>query len=145
IPEIERYFVVTGRPVVSQIISFAGLEDWNDRDRKQQAIVQEMQPKLFGGIPGLMAFPLNPPSLGQSALSKPVQFVIQTNAGYGELQKMTDAVMAEARKWPGFQNLDSDLKLNKPQLSVQVDREKTVDVGADVATVGRTLETMLGG
>ncbi|WP_226989298.1 efflux RND transporter permease subunit, partial [Desulfuromonas sp. TF] len=46
---------------------------------------------------------------------------------------------------PGFQNLDSDLKLNKPQLSVQVDREKTVDVGADVATVGRTLETMLGG
>ncbi|WP_027713665.1 efflux RND transporter permease subunit, partial [Desulfuromonas sp. TF] len=144
-PEVERYFVLTGRPVVSQIIAFAGLEDWNKRDRKQQAIVQEMQPKLFGGIPGIMAFPLNPPSLGQSALSKPVQFVIQTNADYGELQKMTDAVMDEARKWPGFQNLDSDLKLNKPQLSVQVDREKTVDVGADVATVGRTLETMLGG
>jgi multidrug efflux pump len=144
-PEVERYFVLTGRPVVSQIIAFAGLEDWNKRTRKQQDIVQEMQPKLFGGIPGIMAFPLNPPSLGQSALAKPVQFVIQTNADYGELQKMTEAVMDEARKWPGFQNLDSDLKLNKPQLSVQVDREKTVDVGADVATVGRTLETMLGG
>jgi multidrug efflux pump len=144
-PEVERYFVLTGRPVVSQIISFMGLEDWEKRDRKQQAIVQELQPKLYGGIPGIMAFPLNPPSLGQSALSKPVQFVIQTNAPYGELQKMTDAVMDEARKWPGFLNLDSDLKLNKPQLSVQVDREKTVDLGADVATVGRTLETMLGG
>jgi len=144
-PEIERYFVVTGFPVVSQIISFANLEDWQQRERKQQEIVAELQPKLYGGIPGVMAFPLNPPSLGQSPLAKPVQFVIQTNAPYAELQKMSEAVMAEARQWPGFQNLDSDLKLNKPQLSVQVDREKTVDVGADIATVGRTLETMLGG
>jgi len=144
-PDIERYFVVTGFPVVSQIISFSGLKPWEERERKQQEIVTELQPKLYGGIPGVMAFPLNRPSLGQSALAKPVQFVIQTNATYDELQKMTDAVMSEARKWPGFQNLDSDLKLNKPQLAVQVDREKTVDVGADVATVGRTLETMLGG
>jgi multidrug efflux pump len=144
-PEVERFFMVVGRPVVSQIISFMGLEDWEKRERKQQEIVAEMQPKLFGGIPGVMAFPLNPPSLGQSPLDKPVQFVIQTNASYGELQKLTEAMMEEARQWPGFLNLDTDLKLNKPQLSVQVDREKTVDVGAEVAVVGRTLETMLGG
>ncbi|HXV20076.1 MAG TPA: efflux RND transporter permease subunit [Desulfuromonadales bacterium] len=144
-PEVERFFMVVGRPVVSQIISFMGLEDWEKRERKQQEIVAEMQPKLFGGIPGVMAFPLNPPSLGQSPLDKPVQFVIQTNASYGELQKLTEAMLEEARQWPGFLNLDTDLKLNKPQLSVQVDREKTVDVGAEVAVVGRTLETMLGG
>jgi multidrug efflux pump len=144
-PEVETYFVVTGSPVVSQIISFANLQKWEVRERKQQAIVQEMQPKLFGGIPGIMAFPLNPPSLGASPLDKPIQFVLQTNASYEELQKMTDAVMQEARQWPGFLNLDTDLKLSKPQLSVQVDREKTVDIGADVSIVGRTLETMLGG
>jgi len=144
-PEIERYFVVTGRPVVSQILSFCGLVDWQDRDRKQQEIVKELQPKLYGGIPGIMAFPLNRPPLGQSALSKPVQFVIQTTAPYEELQEMAEAVMAAAREWPGFQNLDSDLKLNKPQLSVDVDRDKAVDVGANVATIGRTMETMLGG
>ena len=145
VSEIERYFVVTGFPVVSQIISFCGLEDWESRERKQQDIVKELQPKLYGGIPGIMAFPLNPPSLGQSPLNKPVQFVIQTNADYEALQKMSDALLNEARQWPGFQNLDSDLKLNKPQLSVQVDREKGVAVGVEVATVGRTLETMLGG
>jgi multidrug efflux pump len=144
-PEVERYFMVTGRPVVSQIVSFMGLTDWEKRERKQQAIVTEMQPKLYGGIPGIMAFPLNPPSLGQSPLDKPVQFVIQTNASYEELQKLTEAILEQARQWPGFLNLDTDLKLNKPQLSVQVDREKTVDVGAEVAVVGRTLETMLGG
>ncbi|MFO7982677.1 MAG: efflux RND transporter permease subunit [Desulfuromonadales bacterium] len=144
-PEIERYFVVTGYPVVSQIISFANLEDWTKRDRKQQEIVTELQPKLYGGIPGIMAFPLNRPSLGESAMSKPIQFVIQTNGSYEDLQKMSNDLLDEARGWPGFQNLESDLKLSKPQLSVEVDREKTVDVGADVATVGRTLETMLGG
>jgi multidrug efflux pump len=144
-PEIERYFVVTGRPVVSQILSFSGLVDWKDRERKQQEIVAELQPKLYGGIPGIMAFPLNPPSLGQSPLAKPIQFVIQTTAPYAELQAMTDAVMAEARLWPGFINLDSDLKLNKPQLAVDVDRDKAVDIGVDVATIGRTMESMLGG
>lgn len=144
-PEADRYFVVTGFPVVSQIISFIGLEDWEDRERKQQDIVKEMQPKLFGGIPGIMAFPVNPPSLGQSPTDKPVQFVIQTTAPYETLEGMVNNVMAKAREFPGFLNLDSDLKLNKPQLSVTVDRDKVADVGADVAEIGRTLETMLGG
>ncbi len=145
VPEIERYFVVTGFPVVSQIISFSGLEDWEKRERKQQEIAAEMQPRLYGGIPGILSFAVNPPSLGQSAIAQPIQFVIQTSAPYEELQKMTDEVLEEARKWPGFLNLDTDLKLNKPQLAVHVDREKVMDVGAEVSTIGRTLETMLGG
>lgn len=145
VPEAERYFVVTGFPVVSQVISFIGLEDWETRDRKQQDIVKEMQPRMFGGIPGIMSFPVNPPSLGQSPIDKPVQFVIQTSGTYEDLEKTVQAVMAEAQQYPGFLNLDSDLKLNKPQLSVKVDREKVADVGADVAVIGRTLETMLGG
>jgi multidrug efflux pump len=144
-PEAERYFVVTGFPVVSQVISFVGLTDWEHRERKQQDIVKDMQPSLYGGIPGIMAFPVNPPSLGQSPVDKPVQFVLQTTAPYEELENMVNIVMAEARNFPGFINLDSDLRLNKPQLSVQLDREKVADVGADVAEIGRTLETMLGG
>ena len=42
-------------------------------------------------------------------------------------------------------NLDTDLKLNKPQLKVDLDREKVANIGLEVDTVGRTLETMLGG
>ncbi|UCF30860.1 MAG: efflux RND transporter permease subunit [bacterium] len=144
-PEVERYFVVSGYPTVSQIISFASLKDWGSRERKQQAIARELQPKLFGGIPGVMAFPINPPSLGQRSIAQPVQIVVLTSAPYEELRRMTDRIVEEARQWPGFINLDTDLKLNKPQLNVQVDREKVVDVGLEVATVGRTLETMLGG
>ena len=90
------------------------------------------------GIPGLMAFPVNPPSLGQSPVEKPVQFVIQTSQPYQELQKLVDALLAEARNYPGMVNLDTDLKLNKPELKVDLDREKVANVGLEVDTVGRT-------
>jgi multidrug efflux pump len=54
-------------------------------------------------------------------------------------------MVAAARGNPGLVNLDSDLKLNKPQLSVTIDREKAALMGIDVDSIGRTLETMLGG
>src|SRR3546814_14037878 len=53
--------------------------------------------------------------------------------------------LAEAEKNPGFINLDSDLRLNKPQLDVEVDRERVADTGVGVLAFGRTLETLLGG
>ena len=144
VPEIRQYFVVTGFPVVSQVISFSRLKDWEERTRSQQAVVAELGPKMFG-IPGVLAFASNPPSLGQSPIDKPVQFVIQTSAPYAELQKLVDTLLAAARDYPGMVNLDTDLKLNKPELKVDLDRDKVANIGLEVDTVGRTLETMLGG
>ncbi len=141
---VERYFVVTGYPVVSQGISFVGLTDWNARARSSQAIAKELQPEFFS-IPGVLAFPVTPPSLGQSAIARPVSFVIVTSAAYAELQGITDQVLAEVAKNPGFVNVDTDLKLNKPELSVLVDRDKASDTGVQIEAIGRTLETMLGG
>jgi len=143
IPEVDRYFVVSGAPVVSQLISYIRLLPWEERGRKQQDIVRELGPRLFG-IPGLMVYAVNQPSFGQRA-SKPVQFVIQTTQSYEVLQEMVDRLLAEVRGNPGLLAADSDLRLNQPQLSVAVDRDKLADVGVPVATVGRTMETMLGG
>ncbi|HXH03961.1 MAG TPA: efflux RND transporter permease subunit, partial [Candidatus Competibacteraceae bacterium] len=145
VPEMVRYFAVVGYPATTQGLMFVGLKDWAERERKQQAITAELAPKLFGGVPGLMAFASNPPSLGQSFISKPVEVVIRTTGSYDELQGIVNQVMARVRDNPGLVNMDTDLKLNKPQLRVSVDRDKVAAVGADVATVGRTLETMLGG
>jgi multidrug efflux pump len=145
IPEVERFFVVTGFPVPTQMLSFLGLKDWATRERKQQAIAGELAPKMFGGIPGLLAFPVNPPSLGASPIDKPLQFVLQTSAPYAELQQAVDQIMGAARQNPRLMNLDSDLKLNKPEIKVAVDREKAAALGIDVETIGRTMETMLGG
>src|SRR5207344_1785 len=96
------------------------------------------------GMPGVLAFPVNPPSLGQSFRNPPVQFVVQANS-YEALEKMTDALVARARQSKAIANPDTDLRLNKPQLAVDIDREKAASMGIDVETIGRTLETLLGG
>ena len=142
--DVERYFVVSGNPVVSQGIGFVKATPWSERTRSQQAIAEELRPKLFA-IPGIMAFPGNPPPLGQSVRDKPIGFVIQTTLPYDKLQELVDAMMEKARANPGFTNLDTDLKLNTPQLNISVDREKAADLGIQVETLGRTLETLLGG
>ncbi len=141
---IERYFVVAGNPTVNQGISFVGLTDWKERTRSSSDIAKELFPR-FQGIPGVLAFPITPPSLGQSPRERPINFVIVTSASYEELQKVTSQFLGELAKNPGLTNVDTDLKLNKPELSVVVKREKAADLGVPVETIGRTLETLLGG
>jgi len=144
VPEKYRYFVVMGFPVVSQGISFLRVVDWEARDRKVPEIAAALGGPMFG-IPGVLAFPVVPQSLGQSVISQPVEFVIQTTGSYQELQQLTDRVLAAAQGNPRLLNADTDLKLNKPEIKVSVDREKAADMGIPVETIGRTLETLLGG
>jgi len=149
VPEIVNYFVVVApgldRPSpVNFGISFVRLKDWSERDRSTQEITASLAPKMFSTMPGVLAFPINPPSLGQSFRNPPVQFVVQGNS-YDQLDRVVNELMAKARAFPGLANVDSDLKLNKPQLSVDIDREKAAAVGVQVEAIGRTLETLLGG
>ena len=144
IPEAEAFFVVSGNPIVSQGVSFVRLAPWEERERKQQEIVKTLGPEV-AKLPGVLAFSTNPPSLGQNPSSKPVWIVIQAAVPPDELNRMVDAVLAEAEKSPTLANLETRLKLNKPELKVTVNRDKASDVGAQVEAIGRTLETMLGG
>jgi len=142
--DVERYFVVSGFPTVSQGVSFVGLIDWSKRDRKSEAVANEVRPKM-AALPGVLAFAMLPPSLGQGFRSRPVEFVVVTSGSYEELDRAVGQIVAEAQKNPGLQNVDTDLRLNKPEFKVQVDRDRAADAGVAVDTVGRTMETMLGG
>lgn len=148
IPEASSFFMVVApgleRPnPVNSALAFLRLVPWEQRTRSQQQIAAELMPK-FLGLPGVIAFPINPPSLGQNFRNPPVQFVIQ-GPTYVELESMVGEFMERAASVPGIVNVDSDLKLDKPQLSVLVNREKAADVGVDVDEIGRTLQTLLGG
>ena len=65
IPEAAAYIAVSGFPTVADGIAILRLKPWEERTRKQQQITEELRPK-FAPIPGVLAFPVNPPSLGQS-------------------------------------------------------------------------------
>jgi multidrug efflux pump len=144
-PEVENYFTIVGFPTVTQALQFMLLKDWADRDRMQQQVTSELAGQLYGGIPGVLAFAMNPPSLGQSPIDKAVEIVIQSSGSYDELEQLVGKLMEKARANSSLVGLDVDLKLNKPQIKVIVNRDKIAAVGTDVETVGRTLETLLGG
>jgi multidrug efflux pump len=145
VPEAKSYFSIVGFPTSTNSMQFLQLAPWEDRERSQQEIAGGLMGPMFGGITGLMSFPMNPPSLGQSIVSRPVEFVIQTTGSYEDLQTLTSKVMTAVRGNPMFAQPDIDLKLNKPELSIAVDREKAASMGVGVETIGRTLETMIAG
>ncbi|APF36418.1 multidrug transporter AcrB [Chelatococcus daeguensis] len=143
-PGIRSTLSIVGFPEVTDFMAFGRLVDWDDRSVKQQDIVADLQPKLRR-IAGVNAFAINPASLGQRGSSRPIEFVVQTSGTYEELQGYVDKLMERIDAWPGLINVDTDLKLNKPEFRVELDRAKVADLGLDVSVVGRTLETLLGG
>jgi multidrug efflux pump len=144
--DVRSVLINSGVPESTNMFGFVLLNDWNDRDRKQQAITKELQGKL-GRIAGVNAFGSNPPSLGQSGGlgSKPVNFVIQSSADYETLRAMADGLVEKLQGNPALEDVESDLVLTKPEIRVALKRDKIADMGLDVAVAGRTLESLLGG
>jgi multidrug efflux pump len=138
---VESYFsVVNLGDGVSRGMIFTNLDDWSKRKRSVQDIINEVQPQFFG-IPGVFVFANNPPAFG---FGSPVNFVIQ-HPDFDSLSRGNDTLLARARQIAGLQNVDSDLRVNKPQLEVSFDRDRAEDLGVPVGDVATTLQVLLGG
>jgi multidrug efflux pump len=143
-PEFDRIFGNVGNPTVSQASVVYRTVDWDERKRTTLELAREMAPK-FNAFPGVSAFPITPPSLGQGFRERPLNFVIQTSDSYENLNRVVRDMLAEIGKNPGIVSPDVDLRLNKPELRIEVDRAKAADLGVGVDVVAKALETMLGG
>ncbi|MEO5617095.1 MAG: efflux RND transporter permease subunit [Candidatus Eisenbacteria bacterium] len=142
LPAKDRMFTAVGLfgPVTDGFM-FVGLKPKAER-ASAQALAGQMFPQLFG-IPGVMAFAFNPPSLS-GGFGQPVQFVLKADS-YEELSRSVGLMMAEAQKLGYLVNMDTDLKLNKPQLEIQIDRDRASELGVSVSEIGNTLQVLLGG
>jgi multidrug efflux pump len=148
LPERRSLFTATGLGFggpgrVTNGFMFLGLKPRGERGKSQQQIVQEAFPQLLA-IPGVLAFVINPPSLAGSFSSSPVDYVIQGES-YEQLNEAVGTIIGEASKLGYMVNLDTDLRLNKPQLDLTIDRERASGLGVSVTDIGLTLETFLGG
>lgn len=148
LPERRALFTATGLGFegpgsVTNSFMFLALKPQSERDKSQQEIVQELFPQLIS-IPGVLAFIINPPSIGAEFTSSPVDYVLQGD-DYDKLNEGVGIMMAEASQLGYLINLDSDLRLNKPQLDIHIDRERASGLGVSVMDIGSTLETFLGG
>ena len=137
-------FVVNGNPSVAQGNVFLRAVPWEDRKKSTLEIAREITPRI-AGLPGVSAFPITPPSLGQGFRERPVNFVILTSDSYANLSQVVRNFQDELAKNPGFVQVDTDLRLNKPEVKLEVDRERAADMGVSVEAIARAVETMLGG
>lgn len=117
------------------------LEDWDERERSAQEIIGQVQPQFFG-VPGVFAFATNPPAFG--GFEPPVQFVVK-HRDFDALVEGMDALVARASTIPGLLNVDTDLRVTRPQLVVELDRDRAADLGVPARDVATTLQTLLGG
>ena len=142
--EFDRIFSNIGSPTVAQGNIFFRAVPWDERERSTQDLAREITPRV-AGLPGVTAFPITPPSLGQGFRERPINFVVVTSDSYENLSKVMRRFQDELAKHPGFVQVDTDLRLNKPEVRMDVDRERAADAGVNVDAIARTVETLLGG
>jgi multidrug efflux pump len=147
IPEVRRTLSVVslgvGAPgVVNQGILFANLVTREERDRSQQEIVDALGDDLKK-VPGIKAYALSPsPIRGFS--SAPVELVIE-GPDIFELARIADEVEREADESGVFRSFRTDLVLNKPQLEVEIDRDRAGDLGMSMRDIGTAMQILIGG
>ncbi|MGH7748805.1 MAG: efflux RND transporter permease subunit, partial [Candidatus Dormibacteria bacterium] len=142
-PEYAQMFQLTGAPAPNTGIAGVLLKPWDQRTRSAHDIQTELQ-KRWNKIAGarVAAFQF-PPLPGSSGL--PVQFVITSTESFENLNTLAQKILDKARTDGKFYFIDADLKLDLPQATVVVDRDKTASLGVTQQDVGNAMGAALGG
>ncbi len=146
-PEASRLITITapgfgGGSVNSGFIRLI-LKEPGERERSQQEIFDDLSNETRQ-LTGARSFVTQQQTIGGRRSGLPVQYVIQAQ-DLEDLSKKLPEFMAEAAKSPIFQVLDLNLKFNKPELRVKINREKAVLMGVSTQDIAQTLQLALSG
>lgn len=149
VPEKERFFAATalargGPGAGNQGLIFSTLVPWEDRDRKTQEIVGEVNGRYAANVTGGLAFAIIPNPLGGRSLSESFQLVLQ-GSDFDKLQQYGEQILTQMRASGIFEGARAEPKTDKPQLDVDIDRARAADLGVPVSSIASTLESLFGG
>ena len=140
-PETAQVFQLD---VPGQSIAGMVLKPWDQRTRTTNALQPVIQQELNHNVAGTRVVAFQPPPLPGS-IGLPVQFVIGTTDRFERLNDVAQQFMQEALKSGMFIFLDNDLKIDQPESTVEIDRDKTAQLGLKMSDVGGAMAAMLGG
>ncbi len=142
-PEYEQMFQITGVPGVNTGIGGVLFKSWDLRTRGAHEIQRDLQAK-WDKIAGvrIAAFQF-PPLPGASGL--PVQFVITTTEPFENLNSVVQQMLQKAGTSGKFYFIDTDLKIDKPQATLILDRDRITALGMTQQDVGNALSSALSG
>ena len=140
VPEADQSFLVQ-----SPVLSIAGitLKPWDQRKRGATAIQRQLQNEL-NTVAGQRIAAFQPPAL-PGAQGLPIQFVLKSTQPIGTLYTEAQKFLADATASGMFLFIDSDLKIDAPQLVIEIDRDKAAQLGLSMSQVGNALGSLLGG
>ena len=142
-PEYYSSFQINGFDGVQSGIGGFLLKPWDERERTQMELLPIVQGRL-NDIPGLQIFGFNLPSLPGTGQGLPFQFVINTPNDYESLLQVAERVKQKAMESGKFAFLNVDLAFDKPEVVVDIDREKAAQMGVSMQDLGATLAILLG-
>jgi HAE1 family hydrophobic/amphiphilic exporter-1/multidrug efflux pump len=150
------YTSVTGFSILSSAQAsnvatlFVNLKPWEERkahDQQVQAVVDRLQAQL-GAIPGAFIMVLNPPPIMGLGNAGGFQLELQDREARGPqyLQSTLDQLLDSARQRPELDPMGmfSGYSANVPQITVDVDREKSKQLGVPLSDLFSTMQTYLG-
>ncbi len=118
------------------------LRPWDEREVTTSEVVNRVRGEL-AAVPGVVTRPIARSGLTRSRGGQQFQFVLG-GPDYAELAQWRDLMLREIESNPGILGADSDLKETRPQLRIDINRERAAALGVSVQDIGRTLETMMG-
>lgn len=145
LPETQDYFIINGAEGgVNSIFGGDILKPWNERKRSQDEINPILQEQL-SQIAGLntVVFPL--PALPTGDTDLPIQFVITSTDDYQKLNAVSDRLLDVAKRSGMFMFIDNTLKFTKPELEINIDRDKAAQLGITMQDIGNAMATVMGG
>ena len=147
VPERSAIISVTspgfGGGSVNAGFGFLILKDADQRVRSQQAIADQLS-TMVRGFTGARTFVSQDQSIGSRGGGLPVQFVIQASS-FEKLRQFLPKFLDEAEKNPAFQFIDVNLKFNKPELRVEINRDRARALGVSALDVAQTLQLAYSG
>ena len=139
-PETDHVFQLD---MPGQNIAGMVLKPWDQRTRTT-ATLQPLVQQNMAKIAGAQVVAFQPPPLpGSQGL--PIQFIIGTTDPFSRLNDVAQKFLHDALSSGLFMFLNTDLRIDKPQTVVEIDRSKTAMLGLKMSDVGSALSAMLGG
>jgi multidrug efflux pump len=145
IPEYNESFVLLGFGGNDNVV-FGGFKmpSTTERQRSQMDIQPEMQNKV-NDIAGFQTAVIPRPSLPGSGGGLPLQFVIQSDGDYAQIDQLADQLVNLATASGQFSFLMKEVEFTRPKATLVIDRNRAADLGISMEDIGRNLATLLGG
>lgn len=140
--ETDHIFQLTGANGLNSAIAGMVLVPWDERSITTQRLMPEVQEKV-NQIAGAQVATFQPSSLPGGGNGLPVQFVITTTKTFDELNLVSQLLLDRARKSGIFLYTDTDLKIDKSQSTIVLDRDKIAMMGLTMQDVGNALSSAL--